>query len=167
MEPGEMNIQASVVFILFNINFPDSECRNKFRIGEIFIFWPDQAYEECESTLLNEPCTFPDNKAKTLISPSRNKKYICSFICLNMFFKTINIITNTLLLFILILGMSVHSLAKGDDLFFRHILSEDGLSNNVVYDILEDEVGFIWIATRNGLNRFDGSGFRVYDQFKG
>lgn len=54
-----------------------------------------------------------------------------------------------------------------DELYFRHILPKDGLSNNVVYSILEDDYGFVWIGTRDGLNRFDGSEFRIYDQFSG
>ncbi|MDF1572036.1 MAG: two-component regulator propeller domain-containing protein [Bacteroidales bacterium] len=82
--------------------------------------------------------------------------------------KHANIVSRFILLFlVLTVGMPVRALPLGDPLFFRHILPEDGLSNNVVYDIVEDDVGFIWIATRNGLNRFDGSGFRVYDQFDG
>lgn len=85
-----------------------------------------------------------------------------------MFFRPSNIVSNTLFLFILLFtGLPAYGLMQGERLFFRHILPEDGLSNNVVYDILEDDIGFIWIATRNGLNRFDGSGFRVYDQFDG
>lgn len=39
---------------------------------------------------------------------------------------------------------------------------EDGLSQSVVYDIIQDRHGFIWVATENGLNRFDGYEFTVY-----
>lgn len=38
----------------------------------------------------------------------------------------------------------------------------DGLSNNVIYSIIQDKLGFIWIATQDGLNRFDGYNFKVY-----
>ncbi len=37
-----------------------------------------------------------------------------------------------------------------------------GLSNNYVSKIIEDDKGLKWIATEGGLNRFDGSGFRLY-----
>lgn len=45
---------------------------------------------------------------------------------------------------------------------FRHYDTEKGLSNNIVYDIFQDSNGFIWIATENGLNRFDGYKFKKY-----
>lgn len=38
----------------------------------------------------------------------------------------------------------------------------DGLSNNSVRCIYQDKRGFIWFATYDGLNRFDGREFRVY-----
>ncbi len=44
----------------------------------------------------------------------------------------------------------------------QHLSTEDGLSNNIVYDIYQDHEGFIWIATENGLNRFDGYEFKKF-----
>ncbi|GGI56219.1 ligand-binding sensor domain-containing protein [Winogradskyella haliclonae] len=41
-------------------------------------------------------------------------------------------------------------------LLFNTITTEDGLSNNVIYDILQDKEGYIWFCTDNGLNKFDG-----------
>lgn len=49
------------------------------------------------------------------------------------------------------------------NLFFRHLTTNDGLSHNSVYSIIEDNSGFIWIGTRSGLNRFDGYSFKIYD----
>src|SRR5687768_5517774 len=37
---------------------------------------------------------------------------------------------------------------------------QDGLSDNTVTGLVQDEKGFIWISTPNGLNRFDGAEFR-------
>ncbi|SOD82407.1 hybrid sensor histidine kinase/response regulator transcription factor [Spirosoma fluviale] len=39
---------------------------------------------------------------------------------------------------------------------------ETGLSGSLVTDIHQDQSGFIWIATEDGLNRFDGIKFTVY-----
>lgn len=40
--------------------------------------------------------------------------------------------------------------------------SAQGLSQGMVYDIVQDRNGFIWFATRGGLNRYDGYGFKVW-----
>ncbi|MCP2821245.1 hypothetical protein NK918_25145, partial [Salmonella enterica subsp. enterica serovar Typhimurium] len=37
-----------------------------------------------------------------------------------------------------------------------------GLSHNYATAILQDKDGFYWIATNDGLNRFDGSAFTVF-----
>ena len=43
-----------------------------------------------------------------------------------------------------------------------HITSDAGLSQNTVDCIFKDSRGFIWFATWNGLNRYDGYTFKVY-----
>lgn len=45
---------------------------------------------------------------------------------------------------------------------FRKLTMHDGLSNNWVNKVIEDSQGFIWISTRNGLNKYDGYDFSVY-----
>ena len=40
--------------------------------------------------------------------------------------------------------------------------TSDGLCDNYVSAITEDESGVIWIGTHNGLSRFDGTSFRTY-----
>jgi len=39
---------------------------------------------------------------------------------------------------------------------------EDGLSNNTVNTIFQDKYGFMWFGTDDGLNRYDGYGFKVF-----
>ncbi len=41
----------------------------------------------------------------------------------------------------------------------KKFTSEEGLSSSVARKIVEDTYGFIWIATQDGLNRFDGKSF--------
>ena len=48
------------------------------------------------------------------------------------------------------------------NLSFDHLKIEDGLSNNSVLSLEQDDFGFIWIGTANGLNRYDGKRFKVY-----
>ncbi|MEN8155604.1 MAG: two-component regulator propeller domain-containing protein [Bacteroidota bacterium] len=48
------------------------------------------------------------------------------------------------------------------DLQFNQITSIQGLSNNTVFSIIQDKEGFIWIATRQGLNRYDGHEITSY-----
>lgn len=40
---------------------------------------------------------------------------------------------------------------------YKHLTTENGLPSNYVYDVAEDQYGFIWIATTSGLARYDGS----------
>lgn len=44
----------------------------------------------------------------------------------------------------------------------RKISTANGLSNNVVYNIVQDKLGFLWFATEDGLNRYDGYSFTVF-----
>ncbi len=43
-----------------------------------------------------------------------------------------------------------------------HYTVRDGLPSNVVYDVMQDSRGFIWISTDQGVSRFDGTGFRNF-----
>jgi len=45
---------------------------------------------------------------------------------------------------------------------FERISIAEGLSQSYVYDIIQDKNGFIWIATQDGLNRYDGKNFVYY-----
>lgn len=45
---------------------------------------------------------------------------------------------------------------------FERIGLEEGLSQSVVYAILQDQFGFLWFGTTDGLNRYDGHSFEVF-----
>jgi signal transduction histidine kinase/ligand-binding sensor domain-containing protein/CheY-like chemotaxis protein len=45
---------------------------------------------------------------------------------------------------------------------FEHLTVQQGLSDNTIFCILQDSKGFMWFGTQEGLNRFDGYGFKIY-----
>ena len=45
---------------------------------------------------------------------------------------------------------------------FIHLGVNEGLSQNTVFDITQDKQGNMWFATYDGLNRYDGYDFTVY-----
>lgn len=51
---------------------------------------------------------------------------------------------------------------KSETLYFSNLNLKDGLSQISVLKIFQDSKGFIWFATRNGLNRYDGNEFVIY-----
>jgi signal transduction histidine kinase/ligand-binding sensor domain-containing protein/DNA-binding response OmpR family regulator len=45
---------------------------------------------------------------------------------------------------------------------FHHLNTSHGLSSDNVFSIVQDSLGFIWIATSDGLNKYDGYTFKQY-----
>lgn len=64
-------------------------------------------------------------------------------------------------LFCCFLFIGQRGFCQSGNLIFEHISMDDGLSDNSVYAIVQDEIGFLWFATQNGLNRYDGYSFTV------
>ncbi len=57
---------------------------------------------------------------------------------------------------------SITSIVGQQKYNFEHISIPAGLSNASVWDILQDKYGFLWVATADGLNRYDGYNFKIY-----
>ena len=71
-----------------------------------------------------------------------------------------HIIAIPALLLIFLFNRSIF--AQESRINFSHLLSQNGLSQNTIHCILQDKKGFIWIATEDGLDRYDGYNFKVY-----
>lgn len=52
--------------------------------------------------------------------------------------------------------------ALAENYLVRHLAMGEGLSCNYVVDMAQDKYGFLWLATEEGLNRFDGDRFFTY-----
>lgn len=67
-----------------------------------------------------------------------------------------------LILIYCILGYLSGITADNNIFYFSNLNLKDGLSQLSVLKVCEDSKGYIWLATRNGLNRYDGENFVVY-----
>lgn len=72
-----------------------------------------------------------------------------------------------LLISILLLQFNVFFGQNSKSIRFENLGINEGLSQSSVYDITQDKTGFIWIATQDGLNRFDGVDFKTYYSSQG
>ncbi len=64
---------------------------------------------------------------------------------------------------LLFLGLLVNNyMAAQDDARFGRLTRNDGLSHDNVYSIIQDRFGFMWFATQDGLNRYDGYNFKQF-----
>src|SRR6476659_8059266 len=53
-------------------------------------------------------------------------------------------------------------MAQPSNASFLHYTTDQGLSNDHVLCINKDHLGFLWVGTVNGLNRFDGRTFKAF-----
>ena len=53
--------------------------------------------------------------------------------------------------------------AQDNPLQLERLSKANGLSSNIVYSIMQDSKGYLWIGTGEGLARFDGFRFAVFD----
>ncbi|HEY0176259.1 MAG TPA: two-component regulator propeller domain-containing protein, partial [Pedobacter sp.] len=58
--------------------------------------------------------------------------------------------------------MYVLAFPQNQQLHFTHIDNKNGLSERNVNCIFQDSRGFIWMGTRDGLNRYDGYQIKVF-----
>ena len=66
------------------------------------------------------------------------------------------------ILFFIFFFLTFHTMGNGNHVRFRRLTINDGLSLSSVYCIRQDSMGFMWFATEDGLNKFDGKNFTIY-----
>ena len=68
-------------------------------------------------------------------------------------------------LLLILIGMSgsISVIAQDQNIPFIRISIKDGLSQAAVNSIIQDQVGYLWVGTQEGLNRYDGYEFTPFD----
>src|SRR5262245_17882283 len=61
-------------------------------------------------------------------------------------------------------GLHTRPAAAAQAMWFENLSLDQGLSQSTVFAILQDSEGFMWFGTENGLNRYDGYGFKRYER---
>lgn len=74
----------------------------------------------------------------------------------------ISLITRVLVVCFFLQAIQGSCYSQPEKMLFERFSTNDGMSNGYVNSILRESRGFIWIATGNGLNRFDGINFKKY-----
>jgi len=70
--------------------------------------------------------------------------------------------------FVVVLSVAAGVTGAGEDrIDFDRLSLEQGLSQSIIEQIVQDRKGFMWFATEDGLNRFDGYRFSVFKNVPG
>lgn len=64
--------------------------------------------------------------------------------------------------FFLIFSVPICGALGQSEIRFEHLTVDDGLSQSSITSLIQDGSGYLWIATLDGLNRYDGNSFKVY-----
>jgi signal transduction histidine kinase/DNA-binding response OmpR family regulator/ligand-binding sensor domain-containing protein len=71
-------------------------------------------------------------------------------------------ISSVRLIILLLVFKCISPLCNGQANSWHSLTISDGLSQGMVNDLIQDEQGFMWFATKDGLNRYDGYNFKVF-----
>ena len=68
----------------------------------------------------------------------------------------------TISVFLIGLNYFMDATLCAQELKFSHLTIDEGLSSNRVYSVIQDQDGFVWIGSNNGLNRYNGYEFKTF-----
>lgn len=64
---------------------------------------------------------------------------------------------------LIVITLLASILVRGQHTFLRNYTVDDGLPSSETYHVVQDSKGYIWLATNQGVSRFDGKTFRNFD----
>lgn len=73
------------------------------------------------------------------------------------------LITTTLVGITVLTHINKLSYAQSKNLIFNNINIEQGISQSTIEAIFQDSEGYIWLGTNDGLNRYNGYEFKIYN----
>ena len=56
----------------------------------------------------------------------------------------------------------VWNIGHSQQLVYKHFTTNDGVASSQVYMTIQDRNGYLWFATDQGVNRYDGNEFKTY-----
>jgi signal transduction histidine kinase/ligand-binding sensor domain-containing protein len=91
----------------------------------------------------------PKPKPKPKLMRKFNFIHSCDWVKISLFIFSLSALVTT-------------SFGQNNDVFFDRLSVRDGLSHSNVYTIVQDNFGYLWFGTQDGLNRFDGREIKVF-----
>ena len=73
--------------------------------------------------------------------------------------------TSVLILALLLWNQFIE--AQNETHIIKHLSTKQGLSSNIVSAIIQDNFGYIWIGTANGIDKYNGYSFEKYNKRDG
>ena len=75
--------------------------------------------------------------------------------------------TKTIIPILICCGLMFSCNIYGQQPAYTYYTLHEGLPSNDIYNCVEDKKGFLWLATENGLSKFDGKNFKNYSTAQG
>jgi len=69
--------------------------------------------------------------------------------------------TLSIILTLIFCSSSLHS--QTEEYIFKQLTDADGLSQSTIFTTTQDKDGYLWLGTVDGLNRYDGYEFRIFE----